>query len=553
MRRTIRRDLGRDRRGRRPEEPPRHFTRLPCVRRARARGPLPVPVSPSPGRTGPAHRRAFRSLDSLLTAPELLDRFRLHRLREAAHDEIHPPRHPDRSGRAAWRLHARRPDENGGRRPFRARESHGLLQREGPRGDAEIVQREYVRGRLVDHRVERRSRGRRKTHPHRLARSGSGDLPPGQGRRLARREEARPDAHPRLRVCREGLLRFRQVRPQAGRAHRARDAGRDPEPVLPESQRLRLRLHGLDRQRRPQRQALAAARRGGAEFPREPEGGRSAHQDAGLRQAVRGRDERDGRRARPEPPDGGHPSGVSVIGAADRLAFPIAVAALLAGCSHTVEPKVEPKVEPTPEPKVEMKMAVDVLSEPEKATVSYKGKVLGETPQSLKVSTFEDVSSITATSADLDVIEKRIRTLSPDQAEVIFRLGKGGISPIAKRLGLTRILIFEYAEKVCFDSGTADLKPDALPVLVRQAEILNQYFPKADVYVCGYTDSTGSDALNDRLSLQRAETVRNFLVSHNVDATRLKTQGFGKQFEVASNATPEGRALNRRTEVILPE
>src|SRR5512140_809438 len=95
-----------------------------------------------------------------------------------------------------------------------------------------------------------------------------------------------------------------------------------------------------------------------------------------------------------------------------RLALPIAVAALLTGCAHTVEPKVE------------MKMAVDVLSEPEKATVSYKGKVIGETPKSLNVNTFEDVSSITATSADLEVIEKRIRTLSPDQAQIIFRLGK---------------------------------------------------------------------------------------------------------------------------------
>ena len=235
------------------------------------------------------------------------------------------------------------------------------------------------------------------------------------------------------------------------------------------------------------------------------------------------------------------------------LALPIAVAALLTGCAHTVEPKVEPTVEPTVEPKVEMKMAVEVLSEPEKATVSYKGEVVGETPKSFNVSTFEDVSSITVTSPGLEVIEKRIRTLSPDQAQVIFRLGKGGISPIAKKLGLTHILIFEYGEKVCFDSAKADLKPDALPVLVRQAEILNQYFPKAAVYVCGYTDSTGSDALNDRLSLQRAETVRTFLVSHNVDAARLKTEGFGKQFEVASNATPEGRALNRRTEVILPE
>lgn len=220
-----------------------------------------------------------------------------------------------------------------------------------------------------------------------------------------------------------------------------------------------------------------------------------------------------------------------------RLALPIAFATLLAGCTRGVE----------------MKMAIDVLSEPEKAIVTYKGKNLGETPKSLNVKTFEDFSSITAANADLEVVEKRIRIVSPDQAQVIFRMGKGGISPVAKKLGLARVLVFEYAEKVCFDSAKADLKPDALPVLAKQAEILNQYFPKAAVYVCGYTDSTGGDALNDKLSLQRAEAVRNFLVNQKVDGARIKTQGFGKQFEVASNSTLEGRALNRRTEVILPE
>ena len=220
-----------------------------------------------------------------------------------------------------------------------------------------------------------------------------------------------------------------------------------------------------------------------------------------------------------------------------RFTLPIACAVLLVGCTRGVE----------------MKMAVDVLSEPEKATVAFKGKVLGETPKSFAVKTFEDIASITATSGDLDVVEKRIRIVSPDQAQVIFRMGKGGISPVAKKLGMTRVLVFEYAEKVCFDSGKSDLKPDALPVLAKQAEILNQYFPKAVAYVCGYTDATGTDAFNDKLSLQRAEAVRLFLVNHNVDAARLKTQGFGKQFEVAPNTTAEGRSLNRRTEVILPE
>ncbi len=224
-----------------------------------------------------------------------------------------------------------------------------------------------------------------------------------------------------------------------------------------------------------------------------------------------------------------------------RIAFrtaALALAAALAGCTAKT---------------VEMKMAVDVVSEPERAQVTFKGKDIGETPKSLDVTTFDDVASITAKKEDLDVVEKRIRILSPDKAVVVFRLGKGGVSPVAKKLSLTRVLVFEYAEKVCFDSSKADLRPEALPVLARQAEILNRYFPKAQVYVCGYTDSTGSDAFNDKLSLQRAETVRNLLVNQGVDPARLKTEGFGKQFEVAPNSTPEGRALNRRTEVILPD
>ncbi|HVO52674.1 MAG TPA: OmpA family protein [Thermoanaerobaculia bacterium] len=215
----------------------------------------------------------------------------------------------------------------------------------------------------------------------------------------------------------------------------------------------------------------------------------------------------------------------------------LAAAAALAGCTKTIE----------------MKMAIDVISDPEHAHVTFKGKSIGDAPQSLNVTTFDDVASLTVKKDDLDIVEKRIRILSPEKAVVVFRLGKEGVSPVARKLSLTRVLIFEYAEKVCFDSSRADLKPDALPVLARQAEILNRYFPKAEVYVCGYTDSTGSDAFNDKLSLQRAETVRNFLVNQNVDASRIKTQGFGKQFEVAPNNSAEGRALNRRTEVILPD
>jgi len=111
-----------------------------------------------------------------------------------------------------------------------------------------------------------------------------------------------------------------------------------------------------------------------------------------------------------------------------------------------------------------------------------------------------DVAALLAVKGDLETLERRIRILSPEKAQLLVRLGRGEVPAVAKRLGLTRVLVFEYAEKVSFDSSRADLKSDAFSVLDKQAEILNQYFPAASVYVCGYTDSTGGDELNDKLS-----------------------------------------------------
>ena len=202
---------------------------------------------------------------------------------------------------------------------------------------------------------------------------------------------------------------------------------------------------------------------------------------------------------------------------------------------------------------VQLKMAVQVVSQPEAAEVSFKGKPIGAAPTDVSINTYEDLQSILAVKGDLDVIEKRLRIQSPDRAQLIFKFGKGEQSPLAKVLGVQHVLIFDYSEKVAFDTDKFDLKPDALPILNTQADILNVYFPKAQVFVCGYTDSTGTDEHNLRLSLKRAQAVADYLVARGVDKERLKIRGFGKDYAVESNATPAGRALNRRTEVILPQ
>lgn len=102
---------------------------------------------------------------------------------------------------------------------------------------------------------------------------------------------------------------------------------------------------------------------------------------------------------------------------------------------------------------------------------------------------------------------------------------------------------------VNFDFDKATLRPDGRPILDEAARILNEN-PSLRVQVRGYTDSIGSDAYNLRLSIRRAETVKNYLVSKGVAASRLEVEGFGESNPVASNDTEEGRAQNRRVELV---
>jgi outer membrane protein OmpA-like peptidoglycan-associated protein len=226
-----------------------------------------------------------------------------------------------------------------------------------------------------------------------------------------------------------------------------------------------------------------------------------------------------------------------------RLKYPATLVALLglatvlgAGCA----------------PSVDLRMAVEVISDPVEANVTFKGRDLGSTPASLEVKTFDELMSIAAKREGAPVYEKRIRILAPDKAQLVFRFGTD-VSEVAKRLGLAQVLVFDYSERVSFDSGKSELKPDGLPVLDKQAEILRVYFPRVDVFVCGHTDSTGGEDLNLRLSLERARTVADFLIARGVPRERLMVQGFGKEFPNDTNENPAGRATNRRTELILPQ
>ncbi|HKR40783.1 MAG TPA: OmpA family protein [Paraburkholderia sp.] len=99
-----------------------------------------------------------------------------------------------------------------------------------------------------------------------------------------------------------------------------------------------------------------------------------------------------------------------------------------------------------------------------------------------------------------------------------------------------------------FAFGKADLLPDgkrALDQFVRESDSVNI----GTVVIDGHTDSVGSKAYNDRLSLRRAEAVRSYLQSRGLHAGQYEVHGYDFSRPVASNATPEGRAQNRRVEI----
>jgi OOP family OmpA-OmpF porin len=108
--------------------------------------------------------------------------------------------------------------------------------------------------------------------------------------------------------------------------------------------------------------------------------------------------------------------------------------------------------------------------------------------------------------------------------------------------------VFEQA--ALFDFDKANLKPEGKEQLKKYYGEVQDALRSADkIKITGYTDSIGSEKYNEKLSLRRAETVRDYLVSLGADANKMEASGMGKSNPVADNKTKEGRAKNRRVEV----
>jgi outer membrane protein OmpA-like peptidoglycan-associated protein len=105
---------------------------------------------------------------------------------------------------------------------------------------------------------------------------------------------------------------------------------------------------------------------------------------------------------------------------------------------------------------------------------------------------------------------------------------------------------------ISFDTGRADIKPELRSVLDSFASGLKDD-RTTRIRIIGHTDNTGSDAINDPLSLSRARSVGSYLADRGIDPGRIETVGRGEHEPIADNSSDAGRAKNRRVEILLRE
>ncbi len=147
-----------------------------------------------------------------------------------------------------------------------------------------------------------------------------------------------------------------------------------------------------------------------------------------------------------------------------------------------------------------------------------------------------------AVQAELQVREEREARIN--RVKSTFEAGEGEVS-----ISGDQMIVRLYGLK--FPSGSAEIRPENFGLLTKVQRVLRE-FSTSPVLVAGHTDSRGNDATNLALSKRRADAVREYLLANmTMDDTRITAVGYGEAQPIASNETEDGRALNRRIDVVL--
>lgn len=152
--------------------------------------------------------------------------------------------------------------------------------------------------------------------------------------------------------------------------------------------------------------------------------------------------------------------------------------------------------------------------------------------------------------ASVSALKDQSAKLEREKAELSTRL-QGALSQVADTQSSARGMIVSLPD-ILFDTNEATLKNEAKVVIAKLAGIL-LIMPELNLRVEGHTDSTGSPEYNQGLSERRATSVRDFLAQQGIEGQRMVAVGYGMTRPVADNSTREGRARNRRVEIVIAE
>ena len=171
--------------------------------------------------------------------------------------------------------------------------------------------------------------------------------------------------------------------------------------------------------------------------------------------------------------------------------------------------------------------------------------------QSSQVS--EQAQALKKQEAELAARQKELETEKAARAEAEKKAAAAlaSLQEIARIKEEQRGMVITLDGSVLFATGKTQLLPIAEQKLAKVAEVLQNQDDSKMITVEGHTDSVGSDANNQTLSQGRADSVRAFLVSKGVPAQRIRAVGRGESVPIADNKTVEGRANNRRVEIIV--
>lgn len=160
-----------------------------------------------------------------------------------------------------------------------------------------------------------------------------------------------------------------------------------------------------------------------------------------------------------------------------------------------------------------------------------------------------DIPRLLSTNEQIQGIKFTLRGIQTDKEAVYvsnIKIAEGGIDLRRKLLSDGKV----STNGILFDSGLANIKPQSMGIVRLISQVLQQE-PTMGLKIVGHTDADGDDTTNLKLSQQRADAIKNALVSvYNIPSDRLQTEGKGELEPLGDNTTVDGKAQNRRVEFI---